>query len=114
MFASLDDQDSQVRFYTCEALFNILKLANTGCLALFEDIFDKITKLSADTDPEMKNALEAIDKVLKNIIEMTDKSFDVLIIIKLIRDRALVKNIQTKTFIISWVNFLKNKMLHVE
>lgn len=38
-----------------------------------------MAKLSADTDPEMKNALEAIDKVLKNIIEMTDKSFDVMV-----------------------------------
>lgn len=63
---------------------------------MFDDIFDKMAKLSADTDPEIKNALEAIDKVLKSIIEMTDKSFDVMILIKLIRDRALVKNIQTK------------------
>lgn len=117
----LNSQSSQLitqlfppRFYTCEALFNILKLANTGCLALFDDIFDKMAKLSADTDPEMKNALEAIDKVLKNIIEMTDKSFDVMVLIKLIRDRALVKNIQTKQFIMSWVNFLKNKMLHID
>ncbi|KAK4336988.1 hypothetical protein RND71_044074 [Anisodus tanguticus] len=38
-----------------------------------------MAKLSADSDIENRNALEALDKTLKNIIEMSDKKFDVSI-----------------------------------
>ena len=91
-----------------------MKKANVDCLILFDDIFDKLAKLSADQDSTVRNAADALDKLLKNIIEQSEKGFDITVLIKLLHDRVLVKDMNTKQFIISWVTFLNNKLLNVD
>ncbi len=39
------DQDSRVRYYACEALYNIAKVARESILPFFNDIFDGLSKV---------------------------------------------------------------------
>ena len=50
VLSSFTDQDARVRYYGCEALYNIAKVARASCVAHFNPIFDGLFKLSADTD----------------------------------------------------------------
>jgi len=40
------DQDSRVRYYACEALYNIAKVTRGSVLAFFNDVFDGLSKVS--------------------------------------------------------------------
>ena len=40
------DPDSRVRYYACEALYNIAKVARETILPFFNDIFDGLSKVS--------------------------------------------------------------------
>ncbi len=51
---SFTDQDSRVRYYACEALYNIAKVARGGIISFFNDVFDALCKLSADSDPNVQ------------------------------------------------------------
>ena len=51
---SFIDQDSRVRYYACEALYNIAKVARGGIIPFFNDVFDALCKLSADSDPNVQ------------------------------------------------------------
>ena len=53
VLASFSDQDSRVRYYGCEALYNIAKVARKACIDHFNPIFDGLFKLSADTDQQV-------------------------------------------------------------
>jgi hypothetical protein len=46
------DQESRVRYYACEALYNIIKVARGSVLGNFNVIFDGVCKLYADPDAE--------------------------------------------------------------
>ena len=51
-----DDPESRVRYYACESLYNIAKVARNAILnRYFNPIFDGLCKLFADTDNEVKN-----------------------------------------------------------
>uniref|UniRef100_A0A0A0KTT5 Uncharacterized protein n=1 Tax=Cucumis sativus TaxID=3659 RepID=A0A0A0KTT5_CUCSA len=50
---SFSDQDSRVRYYACEALYNIAK------------IFDALCKLSADSDANVQSAAHLLDRLVK-------------------------------------------------
>jgi hypothetical protein len=42
---SCTDQDSRVRFYACEALYNICKVCRGFVLPFFNEIFDGVSKV---------------------------------------------------------------------
>jgi hypothetical protein len=39
------DQDTRVRYYACEALYNIAKVARGDILIFFNRIFDELSKV---------------------------------------------------------------------
>ena len=39
------DSDSRVRYYGCESLYNIVKVARSAVLPFFNDIFDGLSKV---------------------------------------------------------------------
>ena len=45
------DSDSRVRYYGCEALYNIVKVARGSVLPHFNDIFDGLGKVSYSFQP---------------------------------------------------------------
>jgi hypothetical protein len=46
VLACFTDQDARVRYYACEAMYNIAKVAKGEILLFFNDIFDALCKVS--------------------------------------------------------------------
>lgn len=47
VLACFTDQDARVRYYACEAMYNIAKVAKGEILKYFNHIFDALCKVSA-------------------------------------------------------------------
>src|ERR1700710_1684335 len=47
VLACFTDQDARVRYYACESMYNIAKVAKGGVLPYFNDIFDALCKVSS-------------------------------------------------------------------
>ena len=96
------DQDSRVRYYACEALYNISKVARGAVLPFFNKIFDGLSKLASDTDPNVKSGADLLDRLIKDIVTEST-SFDLVSFIPLLRDRMYTTNPFAKQFIVSWI-----------
>jgi vacuole morphology and inheritance protein 14 len=59
------DQDSRVRYYACEALYNIAKVVRGDFIIYFNKIFDALCKLSADSDANVQSAAHLLDRLVK-------------------------------------------------
>ncbi|TPX42728.1 hypothetical protein SeLEV6574_g05444 [Synchytrium endobioticum] len=62
------DQDSRVRYYACESMYNVAKMARGEILKYFNELFDGLSKLSADSEVTVKNGAELLDRSLKDIV----------------------------------------------
>ena len=49
-----DDEESRIRFYACESLYNIVKAARKEILIFINEIFSTLCELYADVDVEVK------------------------------------------------------------
>jgi hypothetical protein len=45
VLACFTDQDARVRYYACESMYNIAKVAKGEILVFFNDIFDALCKV---------------------------------------------------------------------
>lgn len=85
MLACFTDQDARVRYYACESMYNIAKVAKGEVLPYFNDIFDALCKVSehgsnclnkgtdleklgADSELSVKNGAELLDRLVKDIV----------------------------------------------
>lgn len=68
LLSCFTDQDSRVRYYACESLYNIAKVTRTRLLAYFNQVFDALCRISADLDPNVKNGAQLLDSLLKDIV----------------------------------------------
>ena len=99
VLASFTDSDSRVRYYACEALYNIAKVARGGFVAFFNDVFDALCKLSADADPNVQNAAHLLDRLVKDIV--TESShFAVEGFAPLLRERITILNPYVRQFLV--------------
>ncbi|XP_074645513.1 protein VAC14 homolog [Tubulanus polymorphus] len=105
VLACFNDPDSRVRYYACEALYNIVKVARGSVLQFFNDVFDGLSKLAADTDQNVKNGSELLDRLMKDIVTET-QTFDLEAFMPLLRERIYTKNAFARQFIVSWVAVL--------
>lgn len=102
------DSDSRVRYYACESLYNVTKVAKGNILHLFPDIFDNLSKLVADTDINVRSVVEVLDKLLKDIvIEEEAQSLDSFI--PKLEEYIYTKNPFTRMFIMSWIRVFDSK-----
>ena len=102
---SFSDQDSRVRYYACEALYNIAKVARGDIVPFFNDIFEALCKLSADADPNVQNAAHLLDRLVKDIVtESAD--FSIGAFMPLLRERLNVLNPYVRQFLVSWITVL--------
>ncbi|MBW0486609.1 hypothetical protein O181_026324 [Austropuccinia psidii MF-1] len=62
------DPDSKVRYFSCESMYNVAKVAKGEILIYFNELFDSASKLVADTDPAVKNGAELLDRLIKDIV----------------------------------------------
>ncbi|KAJ4291536.1 hypothetical protein N0V88_006133 [Collariella sp. IMI 366227] len=134
VLACFTDQDARVRYYACEAMYNIAKVAKGEILIYFNHIFDALCKLGADSELSVKNGAELLDRLIKDIVsesaatyvsvleqpppyyedgkEAPDESVDLPTafslkrFIPLLRDRIHALNPFTRTFLVGWIILL--------
>ncbi|KAM7221506.1 ARM repeat-containing protein [Rhypophila decipiens] len=135
VLACFTDQDARVRYYACEAMYNIAKVAKGEILVYFNYIFDALCKLGADSELSVKNGAELLDRLIKDIVsesaatyvsvlqqppefEGDDKeannddhvepptAFSLKRFIPLLRERIFALNPFTRTFLVGWITLL--------
>ncbi|XP_049788046.1 protein VAC14 homolog [Schistocerca cancellata] len=105
ILACFTDSDLRVRYYACESLYNVVKVARGSVLIHFSDIFSALSKLAADPDQNVKNGAELLDRLMKDIVTES-ASFDLVAFVPVLRDMMYTKNTFTRQFVISWVSAL--------
>lgn len=68
VLACFGDQDARVRYYACESMYNISKVANGEILVYFNEVFDALSKLSADPDPSVQTGADLLNRLIKDIV----------------------------------------------
>ncbi|KAK4264056.1 hypothetical protein QN277_029396 [Acacia crassicarpa] len=99
------DSDSRVRYYACEALYNIAKVVRGEFIVYFNQIFDALCKLSADTDPSVQSAAHLLDRLVKDIVTESDQ-FSIEEFIPLLRERMNVLSPYVRQFLVGWITVL--------
>ncbi|KAI7874999.1 ARM repeat-containing protein [Lichtheimia hyalospora FSU 10163] len=61
-------QDSRVRYYSCECMYNIAKVAKGEVLRFFNKIFDALCKLAADPADSVKSGADLLDRLIRDIV----------------------------------------------
>ncbi|KAF3777208.1 VAC14-like protein [Nymphaea thermarum] len=102
---SFADQDSRVRYYACEALYNIAKVVRGDFIVYFNQIFDALCKLSADSDANVQSAAHLLDRLVKDIVTESDQ-FSIEEFIPLLRERMNVLNPYVRQFLVGWITVL--------
>ncbi|RYP06328.1 hypothetical protein DL765_009544 [Monosporascus sp. GIB2] len=128
VLACFVDQDARVRYYACESMYNIAKVAKGEILRYFNHIFDVLCKLGADSELSVKNGAELLDRLIKDIVaesaatyvsvlEAKDPdgpddqpdpptAFSLPKFIPLLKDRIGAINPFTRTFLVGWIMLL--------
>nr|XP_022907271.1 protein VAC14 homolog isoform X2 [Onthophagus taurus] len=105
ILACFSDADLRVRYYACESLYNVVKVARGAVLPHFAAIFNALCKISTDPEQDVKNASELLDKLLKDIVTESN-SFDLDGFMPLLRERIYTKKSFARQFVISWISVL--------
>ena len=61
ILACFTDQDARVRYYACEAMYNIAKVAKGEILVYFNNIFDQLCKVCEPVFPLAPLSIPTID-----------------------------------------------------
>eukprot|EP00953_Heterococcus_sp_UTEX-ZZ885_P003333 2329-Heterococcus_DN1.PRE.2 len=101
----LDDPESRVRYYACESLYNIAKVARQDMLTYFNQIFDGLCKLFADVDVDVKNGSNLLDRLIKDIVTESE-SFDVERFIPLLQKYIRRTNPYIRQLLVGWITVL--------
>ena len=75
VLACFQDQDARVRYYACESMYNIAKVAKGEILPFFNEVFDALSKLAADSELSVKNGAELLDRLVKDIVAESASSY---------------------------------------
>ncbi|CBQ70685.1 conserved hypothetical protein [Sporisorium reilianum SRZ2] len=68
VLACFNDPDSKIRYFACESFYNITKVCKGEILVYFNETFDALSKLAADSELSVKNGAELLDRLLKDIV----------------------------------------------
>ncbi|KAL7240174.1 hypothetical protein ACSBR2_005946 [Camellia fascicularis] len=105
VLSSFSDQDSRVRYYACEALYNIAKVVRGDFIVFFNRIFDALCRLSADSDANVQSAAHLLDRLVKDIVTESDQ-FSIEEFIPLLRERMNILNPYVRQFLVGWITVL--------
>ncbi|GAX78869.1 hypothetical protein CEUSTIGMA_g6308.t1 [Chlamydomonas eustigma] len=103
---SFTDQDSRVRYYACEALYNIAKVARETFISFFNEVFDAMFRLCADSETNVQNAVQFLDNLVKDIVTGNPQAFNIEAFIPKLREYLRVQNPNKRQFLISWITAL--------
>ena len=73
VLAAFGDPDARVRYYACEAMYNVVKVARTEILmgpgaGFLRAVFDALCVLAADSDANVQNASHLLDRLVKDVV----------------------------------------------
>ena len=102
---SFTDQDSRVRYYACESLYNIAKASRQSFVRFFRDVFDALCRLSADPDSNVQNAGHLLDQLVKDIVAESSR-FDIEAFMPQLREGMAALNPYVRQFLVSWITVL--------
>ncbi|XP_055376093.1 protein VAC14 homolog [Condylostylus longicornis] len=102
----LADADLRVRYFACESLYNVVKVARTAIIPLFPDIFQALLRLVTDPDQAVKDGSELLDRLLKDIVTESSSLFNLNQFIPLLRERVYIKSSFGRQYVISWISVL--------
>ncbi|XP_045470511.1 protein VAC14 homolog isoform X2 [Harmonia axyridis] len=105
ILSCLSDQDTRVRYYACESLYNVVKIARHSVLSHFCPIFNALCKLATDPDQNVKSASELLDRLMKDIVTES-LIFDLDSFLPLLRERICSRNSFARQFVIAWISVL--------
>jgi len=134
VLACFADQDARVRYYACESMYNIAKVAKGEVLIYFNQVFDALCKLAADSELSVKNGAELLDRLVKDIVsesaatyvsilhspqddqeqqsperhEDLPTAFSLERFLPLLEERINVLNPYTRVFLVAWVTLLNS------
>jgi vacuole morphology and inheritance protein 14 len=100
-----DDPESRVRYYACESLYNIAKVARGSILRYFNQIFDGLTKLFADVDVDVKNGADLLDRLVKDIVTESE-TFHVEHFLPLLTTYIRRTNPFIRQLLVGWITVL--------
>lgn len=100
-----DDPESRVRYYACESLYNIAKVARGSILRYFNQIFDGLTKLFADVDVDVKNGANLLDRLIKDIVTESE-TFHVEHFLPLLQTYIRRTNPYIRQLLVGWITVL--------
>lgn len=100
-----DDPESRVRYYACESLYNIAKVARGSVLRYFNQIFDGLTKLFADVDVDVKNGANLLDRLIKDIVTESE-TFHVEHFLPLLTTYIRRTNPYIRQLLVGWITVL--------
>ena len=108
MLDAFNDPDARVRFYACEALFNISCLSRAAILTHLYPIFDGLGKLFNDVDVEVKGGANLLDRLMKDIVVENAAAFDMRgFAAHLYRQKYFhSKNPHVRNLVIGWILLL--------
>ncbi|KAJ2714379.1 hypothetical protein H4R19_001758 [Coemansia spiralis] len=66
--SALSDGESKVRYFACESLYNVAKVSQGHILRWFNDIFDGLARVTADSVKSVKDGADYLDRMLKDIV----------------------------------------------
>ncbi|KAJ1973512.1 hypothetical protein H4R35_004080 [Dimargaris xerosporica] len=75
VLACFADHDTHVKYYACEAMYNISKVAKGEVLRFFNEVFDALSKTSADTDKSVKKGSELLNRLIVDIVSEEASSY---------------------------------------
>ncbi|KAH8866099.1 Protein VAC14 like [Schistosoma japonicum] len=102
---TFSDNDPRVRYYACEALFNVMKITRKETLHYLSDVLDAISRGVSDSDSTVRPGALQCDRLLKEIIMETDIC-DLTDVVLLLKERIYTNNPYTRQFIVSWITTL--------
>ncbi len=97
-----EDVDARVRYYACESMFNIAKVARHFILRYFNSIFESICRLVADMDTEVKMGAGVLNRKMKDIVTECE-AFDVESFVPQLQLHIASTNAHVKELIVGWI-----------
>jgi len=100
-----DDPEPRVRYYACESLYNIIKVARRSILPYFNMIFEGVATVLADTDDEVRDGAKLLDRLVKEIITECEE-FSVEKFLPLLQNYIRRTNPYLRQLVVGWITVL--------
>ncbi|ETO08225.1 hypothetical protein RFI_29164, partial [Reticulomyxa filosa] len=101
----LEDDDTSVRYYACETLYNVIKVARYNIMIFFDLIFKQIQRLCDDEDPNVRNANRSVNMLLQDVACSYDR-FDVLTFIRSLESLMTNASHNVRMLALNWLSAL--------